>query len=301
MAGRSKPCSARGVGNDVAKVFLIDGITKLEGIGADALGQLRRDLCLLIDAPGVHNLSTLNATTITKEHTASKREVVSLPLPLLDVTEAAEVLEVTLRNAIIEWRLPETDVDVTLLKSLAEWLAAAALGHGRTMEYAVNSFGDELESQRAGWTAGSVFDIEPMMRTMISRLANLHGARVPAGKELVKAAILGKRVWGDDIAFSNKGVDVSWSDCLRQGILQGCLPDENERTFVPRLSLFSMGAVGKATGLSGGRGSHLDAILRPSGGRGGVCVPAAFETAHARWECVVRTALNRTGVRIGPL
>ncbi|CAN0386177.1 unnamed protein product, partial [Phaeothamnion confervicola] len=199
--------------------------------------------------------------------------------------------------ATIKWRLPEADVDATLLKSLAEWLAAAALGHGRTMEYAVNSFDDELESQRAGWTAGSVFDIEPVMRTTISRLANLYRGNLPARKELVQAAILGKRVWGDDIAFSNKGVDVSWSDCLRRGILQGCLPNENEGTFVPRLSLFSMGAVGKATALSDGLGSHLDAILRTSGGRGGVCAPAAFETAHARWECVVRLCRPAAGFR----
>ncbi|CAM9263640.1 unnamed protein product [Phaeothamnion confervicola] len=291
--------SARGVGDDFPTiVFLVDEITKLELLGADAADEMRRSLCLVADELWASVVfSTLNDTTITNEHMTSYREICLLPLPLLDVNEAAQALETALRNTTIEWRLPEADVDATLLKSLAQWLAAAALGHGRTMEYAVRSFDDEVESQRAGWMAGSAFDIEPVMRTTISRLANLHSAHVRAGNELVQAAILGKRVWGDDVAFSDNGVDVSWSDCLRRGILQGCLPGKSDCAFVPQLSLFSMGAIGKASGLSGGLGSHLDAILRTSGGRGRVCPPAAFETAHARWECMVRLCRSAAGFR----
>ncbi|CAN0045603.1 unnamed protein product, partial [Phaeothamnion confervicola] len=98
--------SARGVGADVPKVFLVDEITKLERIGADAANEMRCDLCQLADELRASVIfSTLNDTTITKEHTASNREVISLPLPLLNVSEAAEVLEAALRNATIKWRL----------------------------------------------------------------------------------------------------------------------------------------------------------------------------------------------------
>ncbi|CAM9187947.1 unnamed protein product [Phaeothamnion confervicola] len=61
-----------------------------------------------------------------------------------------------------------------------------------------------------------------------------------------------------------------------------------------------MGAIAKAT-RSFWR-PRLALIWTPSfeatsGGRGGVCVPAAFETAHARWECVVRLCRPAAGFR----
>ncbi|CAM9479537.1 unnamed protein product [Phaeothamnion confervicola] len=243
--------------------------------------------------------STLDERVITRERCilGTNRRVKSLSLPLLPVDNSTDLLQ-TIAIATLKELGLEEQVDRELLRHGCRVLAAAGLGHGRTIEYMASALKDEIIRQRLDWLAGDVFDSEPIIRAAISAVWETYGREGLAPTEVLVAAVLGKLVRSGDIAFlrNSNSQEVTWGECVRRGILLGSLQDDgDEAQFVPQLSLISMGAAAQSYKRTGrgslgeaALGDHLAAILRLSGRKGGVGAHAAFETAHGRWECAVR-------------
>ncbi|CAN0257623.1 unnamed protein product, partial [Phaeothamnion confervicola] len=196
--------SARQVGADVPKVFLVDEITKLDVamVGAQAADTMRKMLSSLADDMRASVIfSTLDERVITRERaTPSNRRVKSLSLPLLPVENGTDLLQ-TIAIATLQEVGLEEQVDRELLRHGCRVLAAAGLGHGRTIEYMASALKKEIIRQRLDWLAGDVFDSEPIIRAAISAVWETYGREALAPTEVLVAAVLGKLVRSGDIAF----------------------------------------------------------------------------------------------------
>ncbi|CAN0301557.1 unnamed protein product, partial [Phaeothamnion confervicola] len=170
--------SARGVGADVPTVLLVDEITKLNvaNVGADAADKMRQELSGMSDDLLASVIfSTLEERVITRERrTPSNRCVQPLTLPLLPFQVGGPLLEAASRTALKELGLEE-QIDAKLLQHGCAVLAAAALGHARTIEYMASAFKVEIAVQRPEWQAGDVFDSEPIILKAISRIIGAYG------------------------------------------------------------------------------------------------------------------------------